>query len=62
MHKCRDDGNCKDGLRDHHRSRREEQAQGAQGTGARKRQIKDKAINKLRTTYRSESLKAYLCQ
>jgi RNA polymerase primary sigma factor len=31
-------------------------------TRERVRQIKDKAIHKLRTTYRSESLKAYLCQ
>ena len=31
-------------------------------TRERVRQIKDKAIHKLRTTYRSDSLKAYLCQ
>jgi RNA polymerase primary sigma factor len=31
-------------------------------TRERVRQIKDKAIHKLRTTYRSESLKSYLCQ
>ena len=33
-----------------------------QVTRERVRQIKDKAINKLRTTSRSESLKAYLAQ
>lgn len=31
-------------------------------TRERVRQIKDKAIHKLRTTYRSDSLKSYLCQ